>query len=136
MAIEELAPDLNFDRVIVEVDEVGNHLWATHRPLVLDCEQWELVGVAFEYLCLIDQKRNKLLMEHAVASTDLVLSSEVESLVTDVQDRGALIVIQDFPVVACDDGHIHLVVGGEDLQVVLLLLPNLDGELYHVVGIV
>jgi len=67
--------------------------------------------------------------------TDLVLSSKVEDLVADVQDRAAPIIKQDFPV-SPNNGHVELAIEGEDLQPVLLPLPDLDGELGSVVGIV
>jgi len=70
-----------------------------------------------------------------LGSPDLVLSPKVESLVADVQDRAALVIIQDFPVPP-NDGHVELTIGGKDLQPVLLLLPNLDGKLVPMVGIV
>lgn len=50
MAVQKLAPDLKFDRVFIEIYKVGNHLGPTHRPFVLDGEQWQLVGFTFEYL--------------------------------------------------------------------------------------
>jgi hypothetical protein len=65
----------------------------------------------------------------------LVLSSEIESFVADVQDRVALIIKQDFPVPP-NDGHVDLTIRSDDLQPVLLFLPNCYGELCLMVGIV
>lgn len=70
-----------------------------------------------------------------VARTNLILSSEVESLVADVQDNGALIIVQEFTIPAPGDGHIQLAIGS-NLQPVLLLLPDLDEEFRPIVGIV
>ena len=74
-------------------------------------------------------------MERMVALTNLVLSSKIESFVADVQDRTALIIEQDLPVPS-NDGHVELVIRGEDLHPVLLFLPDLDGKLSPMVGIV
>lgn len=50
-------------------------------------------------------------MGYVVASADLVLSSKIESLVADIQDRDALRIIkQEFPVPSSNDSHIQLVV--------------------------
>lgn len=75
------------------------------------------------------------LIKRNVPLADLVLSSKVESPVADVQDRAIVIIKQNFPI-SPNDGHVELVVGDEDLQLVLLLLLNLDGKLGPVVGIV
>jgi len=40
------------------------------------------------------------------------------------------------PVLLMNDGHVELAIGGEDLQPILLLLPNFEGELDPTVGIV
>lgn len=67
-----------------------------------------------------------------VVLTNMVLSS---SLVPDVEDGAALIIEEDFPVPP-DDGHVELVIGGEDLDPALLFLPDLYGKLGPMVGIV
>lgn len=73
---------------------------------------------------------------YIVASTNPVLSSKVESFITDIEDRYALIIKQEFPVSSSDDGHIQLVVWSENLQSVLLFLLDLDGELRHMAAII
>lgn len=67
--------------------------------------------------------------------TDLVLSSEVENLVVDVQDRAALIIQQEF-LVPPNYRHIELTIRGEDFQPVLLPLPDFNSELCLMAGIV
>jgi hypothetical protein len=69
------------------------------------------------------------------ALADLVFSSKVESLVADVQEKGALIIIQEFLVPAADDGHQQLVVGG-NLHAVLPPFPNLEEGFCPRIGIV
>ena len=71
-------------------------------------------------------------MEH---TSDLIFSSKVESLVADVQDEGALIVIQVFLVPTPYDCHVQLVVG-RNLNPIRLFLSNMDEEFCPVVGIV
>lgn len=67
--------------------------------------------------------------------TDLVLSSKVENLVVDVQDRASLIIKQVFPVPS-EHGHVELTIGGKDLQPILLFLSDSGSELGPVVGII
>ena len=67
--------------------------------------------------------------------TYIVLSSKVKSLIADVQDRATVSIEQEL-VVPPDYGHVDLTVGRQDLQPVLLLLPNLDDHLGPVVRIV
>lgn len=75
------------------------------------------------------------LAERTVKLTDLVLSSKIEGLVADVQDGAAPIIKQDLPVPA-NDRHVEATIGGEDLQPMLVLLPDFDRKLGLVVGIV
>lgn len=79
--------------------------------------------------------RDRRLAERTVKLTDLVLSSKVEGLVADVQDGAAPIIKQDL-LVPADDRHVEPTIRGEDLQPMLVLLPDFDRKLGLVVGIV
>lgn len=75
------------------------------------------------------------LAERIATLTDLILPSEVKCFVADVQDRVPLVIEQEFAVPS-NYGHVELTIRGEDLQPVMLLLPNFDSELGPMIGMV